>query len=76
MELGLLTTHIMSVKEPFKTGTLMPLPFNLPESSGKILLIALAAPVVVGILTLQQLLPFLNLYEEHHEYFDHQCKRV
>ena len=40
---GFSTTQIISVNEPFKTGTLIPLPLNLPAKSGNIFDIALAA---------------------------------
>ena len=43
-----LVIHVISVNEPSGTGTLIPHPPILSASSGKILVIALAAPVVVG----------------------------
>jgi len=38
---------LISINEPFGTGTRMPHPPILPSKSGKIAVIALAAPVVV-----------------------------
>ena len=44
------TFIVISVKEPFETGTLMPQPPITEANSGNILVSALAAPVVVGII--------------------------
>jgi uncharacterized PurR-regulated membrane protein YhhQ (DUF165 family) len=41
---------LISISEPFGTGTRTPHPPILPSKSGKIAVIALAAPVVVGIM--------------------------
>ena len=43
-----LTLNVMSVREPLITGTRIPQPPMLSASSGKILVNAFAAPVVVG----------------------------
>src|SRR5690606_12709511 len=48
IETVLFTLKVMSVKEPFITGTLMPQPPITLCKSGKIFVSALAAPVVVG----------------------------
>ncbi len=42
------TFKVISVNEPSGTGTLIPQPPIFPSNSGKILVKALAAPVVVG----------------------------
>jgi len=43
-------TTLISIKDPLGTGTLIPHPPIFPSKSGKILVIAFAAPVVVGII--------------------------
>ena len=43
-------TQVISVKDPSATGTLIPQPPILPIRLGKILFIAFAAPVDVGIM--------------------------
>ena len=43
-------TQVISVKDPSATGTLIPQPPILPIRLGKILFIAFAAPVDVGII--------------------------
>ena len=45
------TLKVISVKEPSGTGTRIPQPPIFPSNSGKILVIAFAAPVVVGIIS-------------------------
>ena len=42
------TLNVMSVNEPFATGTLIPHPPMASDNSGKIFVRAFAAPVVVG----------------------------
>ena len=46
----LFTLKVISVNDPSGTGTRIPQPPILPSSAGKILVIAFAAPVVVGIM--------------------------
>ena len=49
-EVSSLTLNVMSVSEPLITGTRMPQPPIFSANSGKILVSAFAAPVVVGMI--------------------------
>ena len=62
---GFFNSKIKSVKDPSRIGTLIAKAFTLPFSSGKTLITASEAPVVVGIILSAAALPLRTfLFEE------------